>query len=290
MHVMFGRRQPKRVRDQEEIAALKSQLAALKSQLSELDRKWNADLVALSLKMRERIASQFQRIALKQTRQPRSHVKRDVNADLAQLERKFPNVFPVWKELFDKARIEYEERPLTSLSVEGNAGAEQFRMYLSTEIIGHVLDVGCGPLELPRYLVGQNVDRVAGVDPLPGLAKRDFEFCQGFAEFLPWPDEEFDAVVIGTSLDHVLSIDITFSEILRVLRPGGTCAIWVCFVAGAPPYDPNAEKIVALDAFHTFHFDKPWFLDIVKRYFEIDDEFAVDTQNTFYSLKKPASK
>ncbi len=219
-------------------------------------------------------------------RKARPCEKRNIDADLKQLEVMFPNVFPIWSRLFENARKEYEERPVTSLSIKGNPGAEQFRNYLSTVLSGSVLDIGCGPLKLPWYLEGQDVHRIAGIDPLPGETDRNFEFCQGFAEFLPWPDEEFDVVTVGTSLDHVISLDMTFLEILRVLRASGICAIWVCFVAGAPAYDPHAQDIVALDEFHIFHFDKPWFLNIVKKYFEVEDESMIDSQNAFYTLRK----
>ena len=290
---MFGRRETRRaeaLRRDAERACDQQEIASLRNQLAELDRKWNTELVTHSLKTRQRIADHLRRLGLKQGRQARLAVQSDINANMAKLEEMFPNVFPVWKKLFENARIEYEQRPIGSLSVKGNVGAEQFRMYLSTEISGHVLDVGCGPLQLPYYLSGLDVERIAGIDPLPGSRKRDFEFCQGFAEFLPWPDEEFDAVVIGTSLDHVLSLDMVFSEILRVLRPDGVCVIWLGFIAGAPEYDPLAETIEALDDYHIFHFDRPWFLKLIQKYFDIQEEFATDSQSTFYSLKKKGSK
>jgi len=293
MDVMFGRRETRRaeaLRRDAERACDQQEIASLRNQLAELDRKWNTELVTHSLKTRQRIADHLRRLGLKQGRQARLAVQSDINANMAKLEEMFPNVFPVWKKLFENARIEYEQRPIGSLSVKGNVGAEQFRMYLSTEISGHVLDVGCGPLQLPYYLSGLDVERIAGIDPLPGSRKRDFEFCQGFAEFLPWPDEEFDAVVIGTSLDHVLSLDMVFSEILRVLRPDGVCVIWLGFIAGAPEYDPLAETIEALDDYHIFHFDRPWFLKLIQKYFDIQEEFATDSQSTFYSLKKKGSK
>jgi SAM-dependent methyltransferase len=287
--VIFGRgslRRKEAQQRQADLAQYRQEIAALRNQLTELDSKWSAELIAHSLKMRERIADQRRRSSSNQIRPARPAAQSDVNANMAKLEQMFPRVFPVWKQLFENARIEYDERPVASLSVEGNVGAEQFRMYLSAELRGHVLDIGCGPRQLPHYLSGQDVERIAGIDPLPGSEKRNFEFCQGFAEFLPWPDEEFDAVVIGTSLDHVLSLDMVFSEILRVLRPDGVCVIWLGFIAGAPEYNPLAEHIEALDKYHIFHFDRPWFLKIIQRYFVVREEFAIDSQSTFFSLNK----
>jgi len=59
---------------------------------------------------------------------------------------------------------------------------------------------------------------------------------------------------------------------------------------GAPEYDPLAETIEALDDYHIFHFDRPWFLKLIQKYFDIQEEFATDSQSTFYSLKKKGSK
>jgi len=104
------RRDAERACDQQEIASLRNQLA-------ELDRKWNTELVTHSLKTRQRIADHLRRLGLKQGRQARLAVQSDINANMAKLEEMFPNVFPVWKKLFENARIEYEQRPIGSLSV-----------------------------------------------------------------------------------------------------------------------------------------------------------------------------
>jgi SAM-dependent methyltransferase len=271
-----------------EIQALRNDIATIYQRMESLEFRLRAEFVSQSLSSRERLTKLMKQPLSRVPRAPRFHSTRDVEADLAKLQLMFPNVFPVWFRLFENARIEYQERPTASLSVAGNASAELFRKYLLAEITGHVLDIGCGPLRLPHYLSGQNVERIAGIDPLPGSDIRDFEFCQGFAEFLPWLDEEFDAVVIATSLDHVVSLDMAFSEILRVLRPQGVCVIWLGFIPGTKEYNPMAENISAIDDYHIFHFDRPWFLKIIQKYFDIQEEFAVDSQSFFYSLKRPS--
>ena len=141
-------------------------------------------------------------------RKPRPAIMIPLSSSYKKLEKKFPSVFPIWHELFENGRREYENAPEQNLSVDGNDGAEAFRLFLMPHIRGHVLDIGCGPQEMPVYLKGHPYDRLAGLDPLPSRTQRNFEFAEGIAEFNPWPDEEFDVVIAATSLDHVISLDI----------------------------------------------------------------------------------
>ena len=198
----------------------------------------------------------------------------------------FPRLFPIWDELFENARAEYEKHPAASLSVEGNRSSAAFGKFLSLYAHGSVLDVGCGIQEFPSYLDGLVIDRLAGVDPLASEVERKFEFVQGFAEFLPWENEEFDVVVAATSLDHVVSLDMAVSEIRRVLRPGGYFVTWVGFVAGAKPYDPTQPNIFPIDRFHLFHFDREWFVELMARYFALEEEFALDFVSHFFAFLK----
>jgi SAM-dependent methyltransferase len=210
---------------------------------------------------------------------------RSLDEDLGSLRKEFPGVFPVWLKLFENARTEYETDPKNSLSVEGNEGAEAFRKYLAPEVRGRVLDIGCGPQAFPSYLQGFESVRIAGIDPLPGVDQRRFQFVRGIAEFLPWPDGEFDLAIAATSLDHTISLDMAFSEIGRVLSRDGIFVVWVGFVAGAPKYDPHAASVEPIDAFHIFHFDRPWFIELISRYFVVVDEFKLDNMNHFFTLR-----
>jgi SAM-dependent methyltransferase len=198
----------------------------------------------------------------------------------------FPRLYPIWDELFENARAECEKHPAASLSVEGNRSSAAFGKFLSLYAHGSVLDVGCGIQEFPSYLDGLVIDRLAGVDPLASQVERKFEFVRGFAEFLPWENEEFDLVVAATSLDHVVSLDMALSEIKRVLRPGGYFVTWVGFVAGAKRYDPTQPNISPIDRFHLFHFDREWFVELVAIYFTLEEEFALDVESHFFALLK----
>ncbi|HZM77439.1 MAG TPA: methyltransferase domain-containing protein [Candidatus Limnocylindrales bacterium] len=99
-----------------------------------------------------------------------------------------------------------------------------------------VLEVGCGPGPVARALAGwPGVAEVVGVDPSPlfiakarelaaGLPQVSFEV--GDALSLPLKDSSFDVVVFHTTLCHIPGPERALAEALRVLRPGGTLAIF----------------------------------------------------------------
>jgi ubiquinone/menaquinone biosynthesis C-methylase UbiE len=263
------------------IEELQTKQQALEARFAEL----KSNFVAQSLKIREQaILAQQRRLARTIRHAARPAAPFDRSVMLAKLAERFPLAFPLWQQLFENGRREYEIRPTTSLSVMGNPGARAFRQFLSIYLEGHVLDIGCGPQAMPLYFEGYDIERLAGIDPLPGVPHRNFEFVEGFAEFLPWPDGEFDTVTVATSLDHVLCLDMVLSEIRRVLRPSGRCVIWVGFIPGSPRYDPNAVNIEAIDQYHIFHFDRDWFLDLMAKYFTLEEEFPFEFGSYFYAF------
>ena len=94
-------------------------------------------------------------------------------------------------------------------------------------LTGDVLDVGCGYKPYRRWIPGAK--RYLGIDVFPGPAV-DAVIVPG----QPWPvgAEEFDVVLCTQVLEHVGDVDLTTSEIVRVLRPGGTAVISVPFIFG----------------------------------------------------------
>ena len=87
-----------------------------------------------------------------------------------------------------------------------------------------VLDLGCrsGAFTLHfldgNEVVGLDVDRAA----LAKAAELGIETVVGDVEDpLPFPDESFDAVVVGELLEHLRFPDALVAEARRVLRPGG---------------------------------------------------------------------
>jgi ubiquinone/menaquinone biosynthesis C-methylase UbiE len=97
-----------------------------------------------------------------------------------------------------------------------------------------VLDVGCGA-GMDTLIAAQMVGRsgsVTGVDMTPEMvakARRStaeigldtVTIVEGSAEHLPFPDASFDVVISNGVIDLIPDKDAVFSEIVRVLRPGG---------------------------------------------------------------------
>jgi SAM-dependent methyltransferase len=76
--------------------------------------------------------------------------------------------------------------------------------------------------ESVRRLAGRIMNRVAGKQyPDPGLEDFPAELLTMDATRMDFSDESFDIVFSRSVLEHVLSIDELYSEVNRVLRPGG---------------------------------------------------------------------
>jgi ubiquinone/menaquinone biosynthesis C-methylase UbiE len=101
-----------------------------------------------------------------------------------------------------------------------------------------VLDVGSGAGTdslVAAQMVGSE-GRVTGVDMTPEMLAKaraaavamkatNVEFVAGEAEGLPFEDESFDVVISNGVIDLIPDKDAVFSEIHRVLRPGGRIQI-----------------------------------------------------------------
>ncbi len=97
-----------------------------------------------------------------------------------------------------------------------------------------LLDIGCGSgvdLILAAHLVG-NKGRACGIDITPEmaiLAKKNadktslsnIEVKEGSAESIPYEDNMFDVVISNGVLNLSPEKEIAFTEIFRVLAPGG---------------------------------------------------------------------
>jgi ubiquinone/menaquinone biosynthesis C-methylase UbiE len=98
-----------------------------------------------------------------------------------------------------------------------------------------VLEVGCGTGAVTRVLAGQSsVVGVVGVDPSPVFIAKARElaaeepavvFEEGDGRALRFPNDDFDVVVLHTTLCHIPEPERVLGEAFRVLRPGGTLAV-----------------------------------------------------------------
>jgi ubiquinone/menaquinone biosynthesis C-methylase UbiE len=97
-----------------------------------------------------------------------------------------------------------------------------------------VLDVGCGPGALTAELVGRlGVENVAAVDPsepfVTAVAERypGVDVRQAGADELPFPDDEYDAVLAQLVIHFLKDPVAGVTEMRRVTRPGGVVAACV---------------------------------------------------------------
>ncbi len=105
---------------------------------------------------------------------------------------------------------------------------EELANYVEAEM--NWLDVGCGHQLLPawrldeeRALVGQ-AKMIVGIDPDLASLKRHVSISRrivGSASALPFDDGCFDLVTANMVVEHLDNPVRQFSEIIRVLRPGG---------------------------------------------------------------------
>jgi demethylmenaquinone methyltransferase/2-methoxy-6-polyprenyl-1,4-benzoquinol methylase len=96
----------------------------------------------------------------------------------------------------------------------------------------HLLDVACGTglvaVEAARIL--GTAEDITCLDPSEGMlgvarTKLAAHFVVGRAEQIPAPDNSFDFLTMGYALRHVTSLDQTFREYHRVLKPNGKVLI-----------------------------------------------------------------
>lgn len=98
----------------------------------------------------------------------------------------------------------------------------------------HVLDVGCGAGTdtLVAAMMVAPTGSVTGIDMTPEMLARarasaeqlgvgNVTLVESEAEQLPFPNETFDVVISNGVIDLIPDKEAVFSELYRVLRPGG---------------------------------------------------------------------
>ncbi len=118
-------------------------------------------------------------------------------------------------------------------AVVNQAFVDRFRASFPDFTVGRVVDLGCGPADIPirlaRALPGAHVTAVDASEPMLALARQavaaaglvsQIELVAGRLPGLPLPERGFDAV-ISNSLVHQLPDPLPFwRETRRLVRPG----------------------------------------------------------------------
>jgi ubiquinone/menaquinone biosynthesis C-methylase UbiE len=125
------------------------------------------------------------------------------------------------------------------------AMVDAFIVEVTSKAEPQVLDAGCGAGRMSRYLAERGC-RVAGVDLSPGMVAMarhdhgDLPFTVGSLSDLPFPDNQFDGVMLWYSIIHTAPAGQPriFAEASRVVRPGGH--VLVGFQSGEGARDVSA--------------------------------------------------
>ena len=166
----------------------------------------------------------------------KSEIRKTYASVSAEPERDF--VFPTGRAWAEDLGYPPELANVPDAAVESFAGVANPWTMGRLEPGERVLDLGSGAGTdslVAAQMVGED-GSVTGVDMTPEmLAKarqaaaemgvRNVEFVEAEAERLPFPDESFDVVISNGVIDLIPDKDAVFSELFRVLRPGGRMQI-----------------------------------------------------------------
>jgi len=102
---------------------------------------------------------------------------------------------------------------------------------------GRILDAGCG-----SSLIVQSLNNAVGMEfnfgKLRFLRHHGIPLARGSAFALPFKDASFDCVISSQVIEHLAYDEILFSEMRRVLRPGGM------LILGTPDYATIGWRII----------------------------------------------
>jgi len=142
---------------------------------------------------------------------------------------------------------------------------------------GHTLDIGCG-----SSLIIQSLNDAVALEynfaKVRFLNRRGVPVTHGSAFALPFKSNSFDCVISSQVIEHIPFDDVLFSEMNRVLRPGGM------LILGTPDYETVGWRIIEpVYGFlmpggyrdeHITHYTRAQLLEILARHGFIHEETA----------------
>ena len=135
--------------------------------------------------------------------------------------------------IWGKSQRFNSEKSVTSISIE-KYFTQKISPFLQSS--DKVIDIGCGSgLFLP--IVARRCRKLVGVDISPEFIQDSREtidrfeltnthVCLAKSEELPFPDGEFDVILMVDAIHHIYHLAETISEMKRVLKPNGKLIIF----------------------------------------------------------------
>jgi arsenite methyltransferase len=166
----------------------------------------------------------------------KSEIKKTYSSVSEQPEKDF--IFPTGRAWAEDLGYPDELASVPESAVESFAGVANPWQLGRLNAGERVLDLGSGAGTdslVAAQMVGEQ-GRVIGVDMTPVMLAKaraaaaamglsNVDFIEGEAEHLPFPDESFDVVISNGVIDLIPDKDAVFSELSRVLVPGGRMQI-----------------------------------------------------------------
>jgi arsenite methyltransferase len=166
----------------------------------------------------------------------KSEIKKTYASVSAEPERDF--IFPTGRPWAEDLDYPEELAKVPEAAVESFAGVANPWQLGRLAAGERVLDLGSGAGTdslVAALMVGEQ-GRVTGIDMTPAMLAKaraaaaemgasNVEFIESEAERLPFPDGSFDVVVSNGVIDLIPDKDAVFSELFRVLTPGGRMQI-----------------------------------------------------------------
>jgi SAM-dependent methyltransferase len=133
--------------------------------------------------------------------------------------------------------------------IEAFALKRSVKMFAS-RLSGVCLDVGCGAKPYEDYF--SHCERYVGLEVESDKTKKSFSpdfFYDGIT--FPFESDSFDSLVSFEVMEHVDDIEVFFSELVRVLRPGGRIIVSVpfCWMEHEKPYDYRRYTKIGLEKY-----------------------------------------
>lgn len=154
-------------------------------------------------------------------------VIKNVPCLVPKLEEGIRGDFPLWQGRQKEMWQEYQDGSESIFTSESHTMGRQVGEIIARSKGGRYLDVGCGVLAKPAYMVTSS-GRVEwiGVDPFLGNIARQFPFAQGLGEYIPFLHDVFDGALYAGTIFHLLDPRRSLRRVHDVLKPKGKLFVW----------------------------------------------------------------